>query len=75
MEVFAHEVTQTGEMVQLMREMMKPGGIADVWMRPYREGPGAVFFQFHWILELVTWILLIALLVAAIRWLWKKGNR
>lgn len=64
MEVLAHEATQTGQMVELMREMMVP----------YRSGGGFVFWQFHWILELATWVLLIALLVAAVRWLWKKGN-
>lgn len=67
--------SEEGEMLKLMREMMAPGGVMDWWLKPYREGPGAVFFQFHWVLELVTWLLIIALLAAAVRWLWKKGNK
>lgn len=54
-----------GQMADVMREMMGP----------YRSGGGYVFWQFHWLFELVTWVLLIAILVAVLRWLWKKGNR
>lgn len=53
------------------------GGMADPMremMGPYRSGGGAVYWQFHWILELVTWGLVIALMIAAFRWLWKKGD-
>ncbi len=53
-----------GGMAEVMREMMGP----------YRSGGGAVYWQFHWILELLTWGLVIALLVAAFRWLWRKGD-
>lgn len=53
------------KMADLMAEMMTP----------YRAGGGLVFWQLHWVLELVTWILLIALLAAAVRWLWKKGGK
>ena len=52
-------------------------GMADVMremMGPYRSGGGAVYWQFHWILELATWGLVIALMVAAFRWLWRKGR-
>ncbi|MBI4033332.1 MAG: hypothetical protein HY377_02375 [Candidatus Blackburnbacteria bacterium] len=51
-------------MADVMREMMGP----------YRSGGGLVFWQLHWLLELITWALLIALLVGLIRWVWKKGN-
>ena len=52
-------------------------GMADVMremMGPYRSGGGSVYWQFHWILELATWGLVIALMVAAFRWLWRKGR-
>lgn len=51
-------------MTNIMKDMM--------W--PYRTGAGRVYWQFHWILELLTWGLVIALLVAAVRWLWRKGD-
>lgn len=52
-------------------------GMADVMremMAPYRSGGGQVYWQFHWVLELATWGLVIALMIAAFRWLWKKGD-
>lgn len=54
-----------GQMADVMREMMSP----------YRSGGGYVFWQLHWLFELVTWILIIALLVGLVRWIWKKGDR
>lgn len=57
--------SEWGGITNLMREMMGP----------YRSGGGYVFWQFHWLLELVTWVLLIVLLVALIRWIWKKGDK
>lgn len=54
-----------GEMVKFMREMM--------W--PYQTGLGRSFWGWHWIFELITWVLIIALLAAAVRWLWKKGDK
>lgn len=54
-----------GDMASVMREMMGP----------YRSGPGQVFWQFHWALELVTWALVIAVLVALLRLFWKKGGK
>ena len=51
-------------MADFMKEMM----------RPYQSGGGLVFWQLHWFFELVTWVLIIALLVALVRYLWKKGN-
>ena len=53
-----------GSMGEAMKEMMGP----------YRTGGGSVYWQFHWVLELVTWGLVIALMIAAFRWLWKKGD-
>lgn len=44
-------------------------------MSPYLSGPGSYFWQFQWILCLVTWILVIVLLIALIRWVWKKGDK
>ncbi len=40
-------------------------------MGPY----GGYFWQFQWILCLLTWVLVIVLLVALIRWIWKKGDK
>ena len=51
-------------MSQMMNEMM-----------PYRFGGGGFFWQAHWLLGLITWILLIGLLIALIRWVWRKGNK
>ena len=51
------------------------GDVMREMMGPYRSGGGFVFWQLHWLLELITWALLIAFLVAAVRWLWKKGNK
>ena len=47
-----------------MRQMMESywGG-----MRP--------FMAYTWFAHLVTWLLIVALLVAAIRYLWKKGGK
>ncbi|MBI2007319.1 MAG: hypothetical protein HYS83_01275 [Candidatus Blackburnbacteria bacterium] len=61
----ATESAEWREMAGFMREMMGP----------YRAGGGYWFWQLHWVLELLTWVLFTALLVAAIRWLWKKGNK
>ncbi|MCR4324801.1 MAG: hypothetical protein NUV69_03905 [Candidatus Curtissbacteria bacterium] len=36
------------------------------------NGSGMWFFGIAW---LVTWILVIAVLVALVRWLWKKGDK
>lgn len=44
-------------------------------MLPYQNGGGRVFWGLHWILGLATWILIVAVLVALVRWLWKKGNK
>lgn len=35
------------------------------------DGTGIWFYALLW---LVTWILIIAVLVALLRWLWKKGD-
>lgn len=61
----ATESTGWNQMTGFMREMMGP----------YRTGGGYVFWQLHWVLELVTWILIIAFLAALVRWMWKKGDR
>lgn len=63
-ENFGSDSGKWGNMADLMQEMMGP----------YRSGGGQVFWQFHWILELVTWGLVIAFLAAAVRWLWRKGG-
>lgn len=63
-EDFGSDSGKWGNMADVMREMMGP----------YRTGGGAVYWQFHWILELVTWGLVIALMIAAFRWLWRKGD-
>ncbi len=52
-------------MTEMMRETM--------W--PYGAGLGKSFWGLHWVLGIITWILIIILLVAAIRWFWKKGNK
>lgn len=36
---------------------------------------GAFALAVHWALSLVTWVLIIAVLVAILRWLWKKGGK
>lgn len=56
---------EVDSMTELMREMM--------W--PYQSGLGRSFWGFHWVLEFITWVLIIALLVAAIRYLWKLGDK
>jgi len=33
------------------------------------------YFQFHWVLGLATWILVLILLIGLIRWVWKKGDK
>ena len=54
-----------GEMAKVMREMM--------W--PYQTGLGRTFWGIHWIFELVTWVLIIALLATLVRWVWRKGDK
>lgn len=61
----ATESAEWNSMWQVMNQMM----------RPYQTGGGFWFWQFHWILELVTWLLVIAFLAAAVRWMWKKGEK
>jgi len=45
------------------------------WMWPmmgsYTNGSSTFFWQLQW---LVVWGLTVALLVAAVRWIWKKGK-
>lgn len=41
--------------------MMGWGGTNGIWI--------------HSILALVTWVLIIAVLIALLRWLWKKGDK
>ena len=36
---------------------------------------GSSFFWFHAILALITWVLVIIVLIALARWLWKKGDK
>ena len=36
---------------------------------------GSSFFWFHAILALITWVLVIIVLIALIRWFWKKGDK
>jgi hypothetical protein len=52
-------------MADMMREMM--------W--PYQAGLGRSFWGAHWIFELLTWVSLIAVLIALTRYLWKKGDK
>lgn len=62
------DATNSGDwdsMAGVMKEMM--------W--PYRTGAGWWFWQFHWILALLTWVLIIILLAALIRYFWKKGTK
>lgn len=44
-------------------------------MGPYQYGGGKVFWQLHWVFELITWLLVIALLAGLVRWVWKKGDK
>lgn len=60
----ATESAGWNRMAGFMREMMGP----------YRTGGGYIFWQLHWVFELVTWALIIAVLAALVRWLWKKGG-
>ncbi len=41
-------------------------------MMGYYQNQGATWLGLQW---LVVWGLTVALLVAAVRWLWKKGNK
>lgn len=41
-------------------------------MQWFGGGTGFLFYGFLW---LVTWILVIGVLAALIRWLWKKGDK
>lgn len=61
----ATESAGWNQMAGFMRDMMGP----------YRTGGGYIFWQLHWIFELVTWVLLIAFLVALVRWMWRKGDK
>ncbi len=54
-----------GQMNEFMRQMM--------W--PYQSGWGRTFWEFHWVLGLITWVLVAILLIGVIRWVWKKGNK
>lgn len=58
------------EMTGLMRDLPAQAGM----MGPYRAGAGSIYWQLHWVFELVTWALIIAVLAALVRWLWKKGG-
>lgn len=49
-----------------MAEVMQKSGCGNV-------GP-AFLWQGHWVLGFVTWLLIIVLLIALIRWVWKKGT-
>ena len=53
-----------GVVAEMMREMM-----------PHKFGTGQVFWQIHWALGFIIWILVIVLLIALIRWVWKKGDK
>lgn len=43
-------------------------------MNLHSTGTGFMLWQAHWILALITWILIIIFLVVLIRWVWKKGG-
>lgn len=43
------------------------------WANPMMYGGGNVLYL-HAVLGLITWILVIAVLIALLRWLWKKGD-
>lgn len=64
-QVLGTDSADWDSMAEMMREMMWPHGV----------GLGRSFWGLHWILGVITWILIIILLVVAIRWLWKKGDR
>ena len=59
------ENSEWESMADMMNEMM--------W--PYRTGIGRSFWGVHWLFELLTWIALIAVLIAFTRYLWKKGDK
>lgn len=50
-----------------MSQAMQTSGSGEMAWRNY--------FQFHWVLGLITWILIIVLLISFIRWLWRKGDK
>lgn len=61
---FGTEAAETGFDDRYFRyHQMMPwfGGGTDIWLSAF--------------LWLVTWILIIAVLVALVRWLWKKGDK
>jgi len=61
----AEDAADWGEMAKFMREMM--------W--PYQTGAGRAFWGIHWLFELITWFLIIALLFALVRYFWRKGEK
>lgn len=68
------ETSETGEMVEMMRQM---GGMGMMgWgMMPFGGGWNLLWIWLGQVVWLVTWVLLILVLVALVRWLWKKGNK
>ena len=42
---------------------------------PMMLGGSNAFFWIHAVLAFVTWVLVVAVLVALVRWLWKKGDK
>lgn len=51
--------------------MMGPWMMSGSW----NQMTGLGWFWFGGIVWLITWILVIAVLVALLRWLWKKGDK
>lgn len=49
------------------------GSMAD--MMGQTTGPGRTLWGAHWILGLLTWVALIAVLAALTRYLWRKGDK
>jgi hypothetical protein len=55
------------------------GPNSDLWYgnhpMMWSAGPNSGIFWFFGLLWLITWVLIIASLIALIRWLWKKGDK
>lgn len=68
------EASETGEMVEMMRQMRSMGMMG--WgMMPFGGGWTSAWLWLGGTIWLVVWVLVILVLVALLRWLWKKGSK
>lgn len=66
------------QMMKLGQDGIQNGSYSDRYLSNHPMmlwmGSNSNAFWFFGILWLVTWILIIAVLIALLRWLWKKGD-